>query len=130
GEPPKSINELHVKVNPSDKHVMVDGHPIDTPFIDKSFDDIVNDNYVSTEDSSDDENYQNVEVELSKFHFNDEDTTSRRSGDENSKLLRKSYELITEAVQGVDENTLKMTLLKSLYVEKFKGEHRELMLED
>ncbi|CAI8604013.1 unnamed protein product [Vicia faba] len=42
--------------------------------------------------------------QLFKFHFDDEDTTSRRrSGDENLKLLRKSYELIAEAVEAEGE---------------------------
>lgn len=67
GKTLKSNDETHVKTNPSVNLVMVDGHPIDTPVIDKLLDDVFNNNYVSSKYSDNDilnENHQNVEDEV------------------------------------------------------------------
>lgn len=65
-KPSKYANESYDKIIPNVNRVMVDGHPIDTHVFEKFFDDIINDNYVSFEDSVDifNDNHHNIEVEV------------------------------------------------------------------
>lgn len=65
GELPESVDKPHVKANHSANHVMVDGHSVDTPVIDNLFNDVLNDNYLSSKYSTYDilnKNHQNIEV--------------------------------------------------------------------